>query len=251
MKYFALTNKGFKRTRNEDAYSIGFNLNHDVLLYVCDGVGGSNAGDVASNTLARFIAEDFSNRQAFKNDLEIIQYLKEVIRKASDEIYTMSIVNEKYNGMGSTITGLLIANDGAFVFNVGDSRVYGHNNGLLKQLTVDDNLQNKLSYEKVVSAKEIENHPQKNYLTNVCGMWANVKVNVFKLHETYEHFLICSDGLSSYVEEKVILDIIQNNEVSLQFKVKELIKMSLDSGGNDNVTVILGKWGDCNGKNDS
>ena len=244
MKYFALTDRGCKRTNNQDSYCIIHNTNDDILMMVCDGVGGAKAGDVASNTLVKHMSERFSVNKGFKSEYEVNNYLKTELKEASDEVFTAASINLDYKGMGTTATGILITNLGIFVFNVGDSRVYTISNSYkLSQITKDHNLVNKLIEEGTITQEEAKAHPQASYLTNVCGMWTNVKADVSKLKEKAKYVLICSDGLHGYVDDDKIIDIIKNSR-SLQQKTKNLMKAALDAGGYDNITIILCKVDD-------
>ena len=244
MKYFALTDKGYKRSANQDSYCITHNEKDDVLMIVCDGVGGAKAGDVASGTFIRHISERFSENRGFRSEYDISTYIKNEIRDASNEVFMLATGNPDYRGMGTTATGILITGFGIFVFNVGDSRVYTIDRaGLLKQVTRDHTFGNQLIEEGSVTARQAEEHPQASYLTNVCGMWNDVKTDVSRLKEEAEYILICSDGLHGYVSDDEIIDVIRNSR-SVQQKTKNLMKAALDSGGYDNITVILCKVDD-------
>ena len=244
MKYFALTDKGYKRKDNQDSYCIIHNTKEDVLMMVCDGVGGAKAGDIASNILVKHMSERFSVNKGFKSEYEVNNYLKTELKEASNQVFSEAAINSDYKGMGTTATGIIISSLGIFVFNVGDSRVYMINKNYdLSQLTSDHTLVNKLIAEGSASKQEAQKHPQASYLTNVCGMWANIKSDVFKLKEKTKYILICSDGLHGYVSDEEIKEIIKNNR-SVQQKTKSLMKAALDSGGFDNITIILCKVDD-------
>jgi len=247
MKFFALTNIGYHRKTNQDSYCIVNNTVNDVLMLVCDGVGGANAGDVASATIVNYFSEHFSINEGFQTEFEIIEYLKKQLREASDTVYRLSLSNKEYQGMGTTITGVLFSKFGTFLINVGDSRVYiiNHDNQLV-QKTADHTVLNKLIMESKLTYEEAVTNPQAAFLTNCAGMWLNCKSDIFKLHETAKYFLICSDGLHSYVEKNLIEQIIVSKS-NLQTKTKQLMKAALAAGGIDNITIILVKVGDRHG----
>ena len=202
MKYCSLTDKGLVRERNEDNFSAIENKNSDILFFVCDGIGGNNAGDVASKEVTDLINNLFKNASKFKSTKDINKFINYFVNEANEHLLDLSKSNPRYFGLGTTITGVLISGKNAYSFNVGDSRVYGIKNKKLKQLTKDDSLVNLLIDEGKITKEEAKTHPKRSHLIKAIGINQYIDVPINKL-DFYDYFLICSDGLYSMVEENV------------------------------------------------
>ena len=237
MKYCSATDKGLVRERNEDSYTILENDSSDVLFAVCDGIGGNNAGDVASKEVCKCITKLFKTEKKLKNSKEVKKFITFSINEANNILLDLSSKFNEYYGLGTTITGILIAGKNAYCFNVGDSRVYGIKNNKIKQLTNDDTLVNYLIEEGKITKEEAKTHPKRSHLIKAVGIDSFIEVPCNKL-EYYDYFVICSDGLYSMVEEQELLSIMINKEETLESKTKKLIHEALLKGGYDNITVI-------------
>ncbi len=241
MKYFGLTDKGNIRKTNQDSYVMPSNEASDVLLIVCDGIGGGKAGDVASSLAIRHFSSAFANNKGFETTQDAKAWLRKEILAANHEILTLGNSNPSLKGMGTTLTGVLIASCGTFVINVGDSRTYSYlyKNKTLTQLTMDHNLANDMLMHGEITKEEAKNFPKKNVLTNALGVWESVRMDIDTHDEDIDGFLICSDGLHGYVPHEEIENILFDDKIELSRKPKKLIQKALDAGGYDNVTVIL------------
>ena len=238
MKYCSLTDKGLVRERNEDNFSTIENINSDILFFVCDGIGGNNAGDIASKETVDLINKLFKKAPKFKNAKEIIKFINYFINEANENLLKISSINSNFYGLGTTITGILISGKHAYSFNVGDSRVYGVRKNKIKQLTKDDSLVNLLIDEGKITKEEAKTHPKRSHLIKAIGINQYLDVPVNKL-DFYDYFLICSDGLYSMLEEKEILKIINDKEATIETKTKQLAHEALLKGGYDNITLIV------------
>ena len=242
MKFFGATDTGLVRKANQDSYIIAFNETGDVFVIVCDGIGGSNAGDVASMTAINYLSNAFSVTHGFSSEEQLMGWMKEHLSKANDEVFTLSTTRKEYHGMGTTLVGLVVCHFGCFVVNVGDSRCYGYfKNGVFRCCTVDHNLLNDLVRSGEATVEEAQKNKQRNYLTNALGVWNSIKVDVFKIKDPVDTFLLCTDGLHGYVAESDIEKMICDDHLSLQNKNKQLIQLAMQSGGYDNTTVVLVK----------
>ena len=123
MKTYGSTDKGLVRKTNQDSYVIAANECGDLFCVVCDGIGGSKGGDVASSTAVRYFSMAFSETKGFSNEKELFAWLKQHIRKANDEIFTLSTTRVEYRGMGTTMVALLLTKAGNYVINIGYERV--------------------------------------------------------------------------------------------------------------------------------
>lgn len=241
MEICALTNIGLIRNKNQDSYLTVYNNNHDLLVLVCDGIGGNKAGEVASYEIVKYFERVFGNHNGFKDDEDVITYFKYHVRVASNHVYDLSLKNEDYEGMGTTISGLVVSSLGNFVINAGDSRVYGLFDRTLLPLTKDHTLVNELIDRHVISEKEALTHPKRHYLTRFLGVYEGLSADVYKIMDRYETFLVCSDGLHGYVEKAVMLRILNDPDTDLAAKGDYLIKAALEAGGYDNITLVLVK----------
>ncbi|MFI3284663.1 MAG: Stp1/IreP family PP2C-type Ser/Thr phosphatase [Erysipelotrichaceae bacterium] len=239
MKYFGITDKGLIRKTNQDRYVVVTNLNKDTLVIVCDGIGGANAGDVASEMAIRYFSDVFSGNHGFENSNQAKQYLDLHIQSCNEEIYRISLSNPSYKGMGTTLVGVLITKSFKLAFNIGDSRVYKMMNQSLIQVTKDHNYKNELMASGHVSEDVALAHPQHNYLTRAMGITLGIKADFFLIYQHPEYLLVSSDGLHGYVEESWIEKIINDENLLLNHKVNKLIEASYKNGGLDNITLVL------------
>lgn len=238
MKYCSISDKGLIRERNEDNYSIIENENSDIMFFVCDGIGGNKAGDIASLEVKKTIEELFKQSKTFNTSRDVTKFINFAVNEANNHLLDLSRENIDYFGLGTTITGILINDKHAYSFNVGDSRVYGITNKKIKQLTKDDSLVNYLVETGKITKEEAKTHPKRSHLIKAVGINQYIDVPVMKL-DYFDYFLICSDGLYSMVEEDKILKIINNKKNSLESKTKELVHEALLNGGYDNITLII------------
>ena len=241
MKYFGATDKGKIRKTNQDSYVIVTSSANEVLAIVCDGIGGGQAGDVASSIAVGHFSEVFSNNQGFLDAKDAKAWLKKEISAANMKILTLGNEQSNLKGMGTTLTGVLLSSNGTFVINIGDSRTYSFSKKAkrLDQLTMDHNLANDMLMHGEITKEEAKNFPKKNVLTNALGVWETVRMDIDTHSEELDGFLICSDGLHGYVPKEEIENILFDTSMEPSRKVKKMIKKALDAGGYDNVTVIL------------
>ena len=237
MKYCSLTDKGLVRERNEDSYAIVENDNSDIFYVVCDGIGGNNAGDIASAEVVKTVSKLFKTTKQFKSSKDAKRFITSAINEANNVILDLGNKFFEFFGMGTTITGILISGKSAYCFNVGDSRVYGIKDNKIKQLTVDDTFVNMLVEQGKITKEEAKTHPKRSHLIKAVGISQYIDVPVNKL-EYFDYFIICSDGLYSMVDEDKLLKIMSSNRDSLEKKTEKLVHEALLNGGLDNITVI-------------
>lgn len=245
MRYFGASDVGLHRKQNQDSYGIFENEQQEILALVCDGIGGGLAGDVASHMAVTHLKERFLTHPIFQSDQDVKKWVQGVIKEANDLIFVQSAKSVDFKGMGTTCVGLIYALDTTYIFNVGDSRIYGVYNHALIPLTEDHSFVQDLLKAGEITEEEAKHHPNRNMLTNALGIWDAVKVDVNKIRKDYQMILICSDGLHAYVNESDILQVLENKNTFKQ-KVFDLIELSKNAGGYDNVSVILlDKAGGC------
>lgn len=238
LNYFGKTHVGLKRKNNQDSFLLEEREGR-ILAVVCDGIGGGNAGDVASCMAVAHMKERFQQMETCDSDIEVKRWLEKTIQEANDLIFTQSTKNPKQKGMGTTAVGVLQCDKATYIFNVGDSRTYGLYADDFLCLTEDHSYVAGLLKRGEVSEEEAIHHPNRNVLTNALGIWDTVKIDINKIKDDYLALLVCSDGLHGYVSEDTIRFILGNASYSTEKKVDLLIQDALDTGGYDNVSVII------------
>lgn len=223
------TDAGRKRRRNEDAFVI-----EPPLFAVADGMGGAQAGEVASRLAAAAFREFHEADQ-----LEPEERVRAIIQEANRRIYERAHRDAEASGMGTTITAALLENGLVSLGHVGDSRAYRVRAGHLEQLTEDHSLVADLMRSGRLTPEEAEAHPQRSVITRALGTDPEVDVDTFTVEAgPGDVFLLCSDGLTSMVADEDILELIAGAR-SLEEAAKALVKAANKSGGEDNVTVVL------------
>ena len=240
MKTYGSTDKGLVRKTNQDSYVIAANECGDLFCVVCDGIGGSKGGDVASSCAVRYFSTAFSENRGFLNEADLLSWLKVQIRKANDEIFTLSTTKREYQGMGTTMVALMLTSIGNYVINIGDSRCYAlFENGRFVQLSEDHTLVQEMLKKKEITEEEAKNHVRRHYITNALGVWNEARYDVLHVTDAVDYFLLCSDGLHGYVEDNVIEKVLKDSRLDAKKKQHRLMELSLLAGGLDNITILL------------
>lgn len=238
MKVKTATDIGLAREENQDAVKSQF-FGENVLVVVCDGMGGERAGREAS---IMAIDEVFARFESgYRDDLsddEIRKLLISSISAANSVIYTKARLDFKNFGMGTTCVAAFVTSKTAFIANVGDSRAYIITESGIHRVTVDHNVASLLYEQGKITADEMISHPKKNMLVRAVGVEKTVMVDIFILdYENKINLLLCSDGLSGYNTDSEIYEVISEN--SFDELSDKLIQLALSKGGQDNVTVAL------------
>ena len=223
------TDPGRKRRRNEDSYVIA-----PPLFAVADGMGGAQAGEVASGLAAGALEESGVNGGGEQRVVELLQ-------EAHRRVHQRATTDAATAGMGTTITAALVEPDGRVVFgHVGDSRAYLLRDDKLEQLTDDHTLVAELVRRGELSPGEAEVHPQRSVITRALGTDPDVDVDTFAIEaRSGDVYLICSDGLSSMVEASDIEQILRRHRGDLAGASRALIQAANRGGGEDNITAVL------------
>ena len=240
MDYYCITDIGLLREKNQDSYLALYNEHGDFLALVADGIGGGKAGEVASGETIKYFEFAFKDSGPFSTLEDVISYLNFHISMVNKHIHDLSLKYKEYEGMGTTLTGIMITQHGTVSINCGDSRVYGFIDDLVVHLTKDHTLVNQMLENGEISFTESINHPKRHYLVKAIGVYNEVEADVHKVKKM-DYYLICSDGLHSYVNDKEIQQIVVDQNRSVQEKTEDLKDLALLKGGYDNVTAILVK----------
>ncbi|MCX7832544.1 MAG: Stp1/IreP family PP2C-type Ser/Thr phosphatase [Actinobacteria bacterium] len=235
IKYAGLTDRGKKRSKNEDYFFAEF-----PIFVVADGLGGHRGGEVASKKAVEEFVKSVRNGI---RDVSSLDSLKKLLEKsildASNMIFKESRKNVELHGMGTTISAAVVLDDFLVIAHVGDSRIYLVSEGKISQITKDHTFVQMLIDRGEITEEEAKRHPMKNALLQALGgeTGLQVETRTIQLHPQ-DRVLLCTDGLYSVVSENDILEVL-TSEATTEDKTKRLVSLALKAGGFDNVTVIL------------
>ena len=232
---FAWTDLGKKREKNEDSYLLLPKLH---LYVVADGMGGHVGWQIASELAVAAIKELVTENLSEIKAKQAPQLMADALRAASKRIHEETYTHPELKGMGTTTTALLIYEKEAIVAHVGDSRIYLARAGELQQLSEDHSLVHEQYKAGLISAEQAKNSRFRNIITRSIGFEDDVDVDMMVLKtEPGDIFLLCTDGLTTLVEDKEILEIIEHH--TDKTAGQKLINLANSRGGYDNTTVIL------------
>jgi PPM family protein phosphatase len=235
-QHAAVSDPGRRRRRNEDAYVL-----QPPLFAVADGMGGAQAGEIASRIAASVLRD--SGGQTGRDAVVAL------IQEANRRVYEAAASDEARAGMGTTMTAALVGDATVRIGHVGDSRAYRVRAGALEQLTEDHSLVAELVRSGKLSPEEADVHPQRSVITRVLGTDPEVDVDTFDVEaQDGDVFMICSDGLTSMVDDATILTLVERDRSDLQRAARALVDVANRGGGEDNITVILFELGDTPGE---
>jgi PPM family protein phosphatase len=224
-----VSDTGRRRRRNEDAFVCA-----PPLFAVADGMGGAQAGEVASGLAAAVLEEGAGDERGEERVASLIQ-------EANRRVFQRSNEDAATSGMGTTMTVALVdSSDGTIAFgHVGDSRAYRVRDGQLEQLTDDHSLVGELVRSGKLSPEEAETHPQRSVITRALGTEPDVDVDTFTVEARPDDlYLLCSDGLTDMISEDEIFAVLNGND-DLEATARALIEAANAGGGEDNITVVL------------
>jgi protein phosphatase len=224
----AATDAGRRRRGNEDSY-----VCEPPLFAVADGMGGAQAGEIASR-IAATVLRDAGGESADG------EHLVSLIQEANRRVYERSTADEAVSGMGTTVTVAIVAGTRIDIGHVGDSRAYRVRDGRLEQLTEDHSLVAELMRSGRLSPEEAEIHPQRSVITRALGTDPDVDVDAFSVDARPDDlYLLCSDGLTSMIDDGAILAAVERNRPDLDRAARALVDAANKAGGEDNITVVL------------
>jgi PPM family protein phosphatase len=227
-RHTAVSDTGRKRRHNEDSYVV-----RPPLFAVADGMGGAQAGEVASRLAVEAIADDDGAGDGEGR-------VAALVREANRRVYEHAGTDSATSGMGTTMTLALVENGTVAIGHVGDSRAYLVRDGTLEQLTKDHSLVAELIRSGKLSPEEADSHPQRSVITRALGTDPDVDVDTFTIESRPgDVFLLCSDGLTSMVGDTAILEAIEEHGRDLDSAARELVVRANRGGGEDNITVVF------------
>ena len=239
IKAYAKSDIGKARDINEDSFYITEDSFSNIQLFIlADGMGGCNAGDIASKLAVSCTKSYIENNidDTSRDKESLIQLIGSSLEYANMVVYEKSLENKELAGMGTTLEVCLIYNSRAYIAHIGDSRIYRIRKDIIRQLTQDHSYVETLVKEGSITKEEAKTHPKKNMLTKALGCNAFVEPDVMvRGFQKGDTLVICSDGLTNMVSQDDIFKIATNN---FETAPKELIDLANQNGGIDNITVI-------------
>lgn len=240
MKVYAMTDIGRVRQLNEDAFYQP--LEGERFCAVADGMGGHNAGEVASalaiETYARCMRE-----------VERVtpEALRAAVSRANETVYRASLESPEVSGMGTTFSALAMEGRNAYIAHVGDSRVYMIRRHAIMQITLDHTLVEEMVMKGLITVREARVHPKRNIITRALGTDERVTVDLFQVElKPGDVFFLCSDGLTNMVPEREILHAAIAS-MPWQDKLRRLVGLALENGGLDNITAMFAVYEEADG----
>lgn len=232
MKVYAISDTGKVRPINEDSYYLPEGA--ERFCAVADGMGGHNAGEVASAMAVETFAKVM--RAAGKIGGAAMHT---AVSRANEAVFEEASRDASKSGMGTTFTALCETDGSAYIAHVGDSRAYLIRNGAIMRVTMDHTLVEEMVIQGLITVREARVHPQRNYVTRALGTRRRVDVDLVQMEVRPDDvFLLCTDGLSNHVEERDMLLTTLDDGTGWPEKLDRLLGIALDAGGQDNITAM-------------
>lgn len=237
MKILAKTHIGLVRETNQDAYDVGHFETGDTWAVVCDGMGGVSGGQVASKICIEKVTEAL--KRGYREKMTVgsaKNLLTSAINAANSAVFKEATDNFELKGMGTTVVAVIVLGGIAVIAHVGDSRAYLLNENITP-LTKDHSFVQMLIDTGKITEEEAKVHPDRNVITRAVGIenFVDVEIDIVDINSC-DKLLICTDGLSGYVEDADVLKIVDEYGDS---SAEKLVETANDAGGRDNVTVVI------------
>lgn len=243
MVFYGSTDVGKLREKNEDNFRICQLNSGAVLAVVCDGMGGAVGGQTASTlateTFCSIIIQNekllFTPEGELKENT-VKNALLTAVNKANTAVYGKSVMDSSLSGMGTTLVACFVYKNRVMGVNVGDSRMYAVYGDTAKRISKDHSYVQMLVDNGEITEEQAHTHPKKNIIMRAVGVDDSVEADVFILDADMDRILLCSDGLTGYLQDEKIPSF---SKKDVETDAKDLIKYANDCGGNDNITVAL------------
>lgn len=232
---------GLKRTVNEDRAHVSTRQDGLMLALLADGMGGHNAGEVASDMTITLFEQYFlqADKQLLTTFEQKQQWLAETVKAINTQVYDYSLLHEQCAGMGTTLIAALIEGEHFTICHIGDSRLYTFTEHDVVQVTRDHSYVNVLVDHGEISEEEAQLHPRRNVITKAIGTDRKVEPTFYELVvEPQMYVLLCSDGLSDKCSMEEMQAILLRQD-ALAHQARMLVQLANDSGGEDNITLVL------------
>ena len=235
-QFIAKTDIGLVRETNEDQAAALINASGNVLLCVCDGMGGHNKGDYASELAIKTVTEEFRKKSGFLSYFSVRSWIAKTIRKVNRIIFDEAQTSPEYKDMGTTLIMVIIYNDTVYVANAGDSRAYFVRKRKMERLSSDQTYVEYLYAAGKITKEEMETSSQRHILMNAIGTFPSASFVTKSYPNNGYSILVCSDGLYNNATEAEIHSALSTNE-RIDQKVDTLIGIAKSNGGSDNIGI--------------
>ncbi|MGG6310080.1 Stp1/IreP family PP2C-type Ser/Thr phosphatase [Paenibacillus macerans] len=240
IKTVYVSDVGRVRSVNEDCTWVARLEQGYTLGIVADGMGGHQAGEIASRLAVDTITHDLEALPAGLPATACGEELKKAILHANEVVFRKASEHTEYHSMGTTVVAAILADREGMIAHIGDSRAYKFHQGELVQLTDDHSLVNELLKNKQISEEEANVHPHRNVVTRALGTDERVEVDMNQVTlEPGDMLLLCSDGLSNYVKPEQMTLTLGADDLNLNDRADRLLQLALRAGGDDNISVAL------------
>ena len=241
MRFYSISDKGKVRILNEDFYYLP--IHKENFCAVADGMGGHNAGEVASFMAINALVQALRN---VSSDAE--HAMRTALETANTTVLNHANAAEGTNGMGTTLTSLIFDGDRVVLGHIGDSRAYRFRAGKLEQLSTDHSFVEGLVQSGLITREEARVHPRRNLITRCIGIGEEIEpeIKTFELSPG-DVYLLCSDGLTTMLTDTEIETVLKNRSLTLQSRLDMLVKNALTKGGEDNITLVAAFGGESDG----
>ncbi|MBO4949964.1 MAG: Stp1/IreP family PP2C-type Ser/Thr phosphatase [Clostridia bacterium] len=241
INYCGKTDIGLKRNTNQDYFTVSELDNGLLLMVVCDGMGGAAGGSEASSIATGTFSEYVKSHLIAKNKDEYLAVLENALDEANKAVCAKACSSRELEGMGTTLVSALYDGESYYCIWVGDSRIYALSAGKLRQISHDHSFVQTLVDGGSITKDEARVHPNRNIITRAVGIEKGIAGDVCRLSDaSLDGILLCSDGLCGYVEEDVIANTVFGDD-NTEEVCEKLIKLANESGGPDNITVVIHK----------
>lgn len=228
MRFGMATHVGKVREKNEDSMGA-----RGDLFVIADGMGGHNAGEIASALAVEYVLGMNENEKLFD------EALQDAVNQANAALLETSRQNPDCNGMGTTLAVLKLMDDEAVIAHVGDSRIYHWREGEIQRVTRDHSLVEELIINGGITSEQARSHPQRHILTRALGSLESPEITIEKIATAPgDRFLLCSDGLTGVIDDEALKDVIGSRD-DLQALAEYMVDLANERGGPDNISVIL------------
>lgn len=240
MKIWGSTDQGMVRKQNQDFFLQQQLPSGQLVAVVCDGMGGSKSGDVASRMASEIFVQETENRsESEMGQADIVHMLVSAVKRANQAVFEQSRSGPEYEGMGTTLVGVFVQGNDAYIINVGDSRCYYISSDAISQVTEDHSVVGLMVARGQITEEEARTHPNRNLITRAVGTEPDVECDCFFLRLGQgESLLLCSDGLSNMVTKPELLyEILHSADGGAA--CRSMIEIARKRGAPDNVTAVL------------
>lgn len=242
MKYAAISDRGILREQNEDFWNIVLDMHGNPQAFiVADGMGGHEAGDVASRMAVEAISKEVAAQMQQNSVFSVKQILEKAVLDANEEIFQYALRNLNGAGTGTTLTAGLLHKGKLTIAHIGDSRFYLIRKGVIEKLTRDHSFVGELVEKGILDLEEARRHPLRNQITRALGYEKQVQIDFYELEvQKDDTYLFCTDGLTVKVTSDELLSMLAF-ETDLDDILKDMVALANHRGGEDNITAIAVK----------